>query len=219
MSSNSDKLSNAMEQTLETSNLSFVGNLAEIGVDTVIKDDLLRDIPIFGTLVGVGKCIRNVVDYLFAQKLIRFLTTIKDCDPKDRYEAIAQWEKDAKYRIKVGETIIGMIARCDDSIKAEWLSKLFYHLVLKKKYSHLFMRAEKALSSLSVMDIQVFLGLPKDAYSVQPEENCEPYLGSGLYGLSHVNAPVNGSVDLDKRHCEITEVGIYIYKILNDIEK
>lgn len=52
-----------------------------------------------------------------------------------------------------------MIERCDDTAKSKWLSMLFKELVLGQNNFCLFMRAEKVLSSLSVMDMQTFLKL------------------------------------------------------------
>lgn len=207
----------SMEQTIEYGNLEFVGDIGEVMLDAVLNDGVLKDIPILGTIVGVGKCIRNIYDALFAKKLIAFLIPIKDTNPKDRAEAIKKWEEDENFRGIVGETLLGMIQRCDDSIKADWLSKLFYELVLRRKFSRLFMRAEKTLSSLSVMDMQSFLNLSKENYLRIKEEDCEPYLGSGLYLNPQVAQPINGELHLDNKYCQLSEVGLWIYHILNGI--
>lgn len=207
----------SMEQTIEYGNLEFVGDIGEVMLDAALNDGVLKDIPIMGAIVGVGKCIKNIYDVLFAKKLIAFLIPIKDTNPKDRAEAIKKWEEDENFRGNVGETLLGMIQRCDDSIKAGWLSKLFYELVLKRDYSRLFMRAEKTLSSLSVMDMQSFLNLSKDDYLRIKEYDCEPYLGSGLYLNPQLAQPINGELHLDNKYCQPSEVGFCIYHILNGI--
>ncbi len=206
-----------MEQTIEYGNLEFVGDIGEVMLDAVLNDGILKEIPIMGAIVGVGKCIKNVYDVLFAKKLIAFLIPIKDTNPKDRAEAIKKWEEDDNYRGDVGETLLGMIQRCDDSIKAGWLSNLFYELVLRRHYSRLFMRAEKTVSSLSVMDMQAFLNLSKEDFHRIKEDDCEPYLGSGLYLNPQLAQPINGELHLDNKYCEPSEVGFWIYHILNGI--
>ena len=155
--------------------------------------------------------------FLFAKRLKAFLVPIKDINPKERAEAIKKWEEDDNYKGKVGETLLVMIQRCDDSVKAGWLSKLVCELVLKRNFSRLFMRAEKTLLSLSVMDLQAFLNMQKDACFHISEEESEPFLGSGLYQSSHLEEPVNGNIDLDAKYCELSEIGIWIYNVLNDI--
>ena len=209
-------LAQSMKQTMETDNLSIVGDIGEVMLDSVMQDGVLKDIPIIGAIVGLGKCFKNVSDILFANKLIAFLLELKDVDSKDRREAIEKWEKDAEYRINVGETLLNMIDRCDDRQKAKWLSQLYYELVLKQQRSELFMRAEKVLSAMSVMDVLSFLDLPQSTYENLSLEKGEPYANSGLY---RINAP-NGYVAVEVLRIKnttmrITEVGKCIYVILN----
>ena len=213
---NNATLAQSMKQTMETDNLSIVGDIGEVMLDSVMQDGVLKDIPIIGAIVGLGKCFKNVSDILFANKLIAFLLELKDVDSKDRREAIEKWEKDAEYRINVGETLLNMIDRCDDRQKAKWLSQLYYELVLKQQRSELFMRAEKVLSAMSVMDVLSFLDLPQSTYENLSLEKGEPYANSGLY---RINAP-NGYVAVEVLRIKnttmrITEVGKCIYVILN----
>lgn len=206
-------LAQSMEQTMEIGNLSMITDVGEAIIDTALDDGILKDIPILGSIVGVGKCIKNISDVLFINKLIAFLTGLKDADVKECKAAILKWEDDAKYRFRVGEALLNMINRCDDTQKAKWLSKLFYELVLKQQNSELFMRAEKVLS---VMDVLSFLNLPQSSYGNLSLEKGEPYANSGLY---RINAP-NGYVAVEVLRVKnttmrITEVGKCIYTILN----
>lgn len=81
-------LSESMQQTLEVSNLEFVGDFGEIAIDSIINEAFLRDVPLIGTLVGAGKCIKNLYDAHFAKKLIAFLIPLKDTTPEERPEAM-----------------------------------------------------------------------------------------------------------------------------------
>ena len=210
-------LSASMQETIEYGNLEFLGDIGEIMIDIALNDGFLKDVPILGTIVGVGKCIKNVHDICFAKKLIAFLLPIKDVEPEKRTEAIRRWEEDKNFRGKVGDTLLGMIERCDDTVKAVWLSKLFYELVLKRNYSRLFMRAEKTLSSLSIMDLQAFLNIPESHYHHLKDDECEPFIGSGLYQNPKIEDAPNGDIDFDDKYCEPTEIGYLIYHVLNDI--
>lgn len=214
-----NSLAASMQQTIEYGNLEFVGGIGEIMLDAVLNDGVLKEIPIIGTIVGVGKCIKNVYDIRFAKKLIAFLIPIKDVPTEKRVGAIKKWEEDENYRGKVGDTLLGMIERCDDAVKATWLSKLFYELVLKRNYPRLFMRAEKTLSSLSIMDMQAFLSMPKEQYYHIKQEDCEPFIGSGLYQDPKLSVRVDDeALKLGNYYCEPTEIGTWIYHVLNDIE-
>lgn len=209
-------LAQSMEQTMEIGNLSMITDVGEAIMDSALNDGILKDIPILGSIVGAGKCIKNISDVLFTNKLIAFLTGLKDAEAEERKAAILKWEDDAKYRMRVGEALLNMINRCDDTQKAQWLSKLFYELVLKQQKSELFMRSEKVLSAMSVMDVMSFLDLPQSTYENLSLEKGEPYANSGLY---RINAP-NGYVAVEVLRIKnttmrITEVGKYIYLILN----
>ena len=148
--------------------------------------------------------------------MIAFLYGLKDADAKQREEAIAKWESDAKYRIRVGETLLNMINRCDDTQKAKWLSQLFYDLVLKRGWNDMFMRAEKVLSSLSVRDVYAFLAQPKDKYKDLSIDETEWYTNSGLYMMID-NGEQFGMefIQVKAIRMRVTEVGICIYDILN----
>lgn len=212
MSQNS--LAKSMKATLEMGNLSIVTDVGEVFLDQVLEEGLLRDIPVLGAIISVGKICNNVSDVLFANKLIIFLTHIKDVDAETRRKAIAKWEEDSRYRVRVGETLLGMIQRCDDSQKAQWLSELFYELVLKQGNSNLFMRAEKILSSLSVMDVLSFLNLsPYDCLSI---EEAEPYANSGLYIVLPPQREVMVEVfEVKVTKMRVTEIGAIIHNILS----
>lgn len=204
---------------MDKGNLSVLGDIGEVAIDAIIEEGVLRDIPIIGSIVGTGKCIKNVSDVLFTKKLIAFLFELRDTDAHEREEAIERWENDARYRIRVGETLLNMINRCDNTQKAKWLSKLFYHLVLKKGYSDVFMRSEKILSSLSVMDVYSFLALPKDKYMTLTIEETEWYSNSGLYMMED-HGEINGIefIQIPQTKMCVTEVGMYIYNILNETD-
>ena len=211
-------LSESMELTMDKGNFSNLTEWGEFALDAVLNEGLMRDVPILGTIVGAGKCIRNVSDILFAKKLIAFFSGLSDTNARDRKEAITKWESDAKYRIRVGETLLNMVHRCDDTQKARWLSQLFCELVLKKGWGDMFMRAEKVLSGMSVMDVMAFLELPKKDYSCMTIEDGERFFHSGLYvskgGGLEVDDEGTATIEPDKLH--ITEVGMLIYEILNN---
>ena len=210
-------LTESMELTLDKSNLSVVGDIGEVIIDAALDDGIFKDIPVIGAIVGAGKCIKNVSDVLFTRKLIAFLFELRDTDVNEREKAIAKWESDAKYRIRVGEVLLNMINRCDDAQKAKWLSILFHELVLKRNETELFMRAEKVLSSLSVTDIITFLAIPQSSFTMLSLEEGEPYANSGLYrmepgGLAMIE---EGSLGMTESKMRITIVGKWIYMTLN----
>jgi hypothetical protein len=210
-------LAESMELTMDKSNLSVVGDIGEVIIDAAMDDGIFKDIPVIGAIVGAGKCIKNVSDVLFTKKLIAFLFELRDTDVHEREKAIAKWESDEKYRIRVGEVLLNMINRCDDTQKAKWLSQLFHELVLKRNETELFMRAEKVLSSLSVTDILNFLALPQSSFTVLSLEEGEPYANSGLYRMEPGGLELieDGGLKLTETIMCISIAGKWIYMTLN----
>ena len=218
MESTTNDISTSMVATLEMDNLSVAGDLLEVGLDTILEEGVLRDIPIIGVLVGGGKIIHNISDMIFTRKLAAFLYGLKDCETSKRKEAIIKWETNARYRTHLGETLVNMIHRCDDSCKAKWLSKLFYELVLLKQQPDVFMRAENVLSSLSVIDVISFLQLPTNKYQSLTLTEGELFANSGLYRLIGEPSHIEGeTLILDSGYTyAITEVGKRIYNTLRE---
>jgi hypothetical protein len=67
------KLSNSFSQTLKDSDLqnATIG-LSEVFVDSLIDDGVARDIPIIGTVIGIGKASMGIKEILFLKKIIYF---------------------------------------------------------------------------------------------------------------------------------------------------
>lgn len=209
---NDNDMISSMEETLAEGNLSFLPDDAFLSVGTLIEDVVLDEIPVIRSIVGIRKCLGNVSDYLFTKKLISFLFNLNEVSSEDRKKAIEAWNKSTKYRVRVGEVILNMLHRCDDSFKAKALSRLFYALVLIEKNPSMFMRAEKVLSSLSIIDLISFLSIDREKYEKLRTPDIEPYIGTGLY--FEESASFNSGVLTLGTIFRITDVGRIIYNIL-----
>lgn len=83
----------AMRETISSEHLNVLEDIGEVVFDTTLNEGLLKEIPVISTIVGAGKLVANIKDYLFVNKLISFLYPIKDTRAEDRIKAIEQWEK------------------------------------------------------------------------------------------------------------------------------
>ena len=81
--------SNSFEKTLKNTDLQNVSiDLAEVAIDQLIDDGVFKDIPILGTIYGVGKAALQIREILFLKKIIYFLTEIKDVPPYKREQMV-----------------------------------------------------------------------------------------------------------------------------------
>ncbi len=75
----------SFDQTFEKNNLiDTFSQVGEVAIDTVINNELLKDIPILGLLFSGYKTIVNIRDYRLMQKVIKFFYNLQNTTPKQR---------------------------------------------------------------------------------------------------------------------------------------
>ncbi len=120
------QLEQSLLSTLRQSDLRSIGaNLSEIGIDQLMQDGLLKDIPVVNILTGLLKTSRSIRDHIFLKKLLSFLVSIKDIEPEEREKAIERLESDSAYSQKVGEGLMLLLERLDDLNKPKMVAKAF----------------------------------------------------------------------------------------------
>jgi hypothetical protein len=121
-----DNLSQSLEQTIKDTDLQDVTiDLAETFTDAILKDGIVKDIPIFGTIVGLTKSVINLRDRLFLKKIIYFLKNLNSIPKGARHEMISKIDGSDEYKIKVGEKLLYIIDKCEDHKSADNIGKLF----------------------------------------------------------------------------------------------
>lgn len=214
------KISNSFEQTLKDSNLQNVSiGLAETLSDSILEDGLLKDIPIIGTIVGLGKSTIKITDLLFLKKVISFLSELENVSIKDRKEMIDKIDSSEKFRIKVGEKLLYIIDKCDDHENAHYVSKLFAGYIEKEISYPDFLRGSKVIERIYIGDLIDFIN--DDRTDLEPNEIGD-YEGTGLYETYTEEVNVRDQDDWkasDKYVVEGGETRAYITDIGSKIRK
>lgn len=173
------KISNSFGQTLKDSNLQNVSiGIAETLSDSLLEDGLLKDIPVIGTIVGLGKTSIKITDLLFLKKVISFLSELEDISVDVRKEMIDKIDSSEKFRIKVGEKLLYIIDKCDDYENAQYVSKLFAGYLEKEINYPDFLRGAKVIERIYIGDLLAFI---KDDKTVLEPDELGEYEGTGLY--------------------------------------
>jgi len=218
-----NKLSNSFEETLKDSNLQNVAiGLTETLTDSILKDGLLKDIPIVSTIVGLGKTSMKITDLIFLKKVISFLVGLKNISIEERKKMIDEIDSSQKFRIKVGEKLLYIIDKCDDHENAQYISQLFAGYIKGEIDYPDFLRASKVIERMYIGDLIKFI---KDDRTVLPPTEIGDYEGTGLYttysepikvtdpeyplGMGH-----NYVVDGGEPRANITDIGIKIRDVL-----
>ncbi len=103
-----------------------MADFGEIVLDSVMKDGILKDLPVIGTIVGISKAAISMRDKIFVEKTLLFLREISDTTDEEekRKEFLREFEEDPKKQRKVGENLLMLLDRLDDLDKPAMIAKL-----------------------------------------------------------------------------------------------
>lgn len=109
----------------------LLGTAAETGLDSILEQESLKQIPVFGTLIKITSLGINLRDRLFAKKIIRFLREIRDI-PHDKRSSFAKKFNSKKQKMRAGESILLLLDRLDDINKPVIIGRIVRLAILGK---------------------------------------------------------------------------------------
>ena len=152
------QIDKSLSETIRNSDLKGISeDFAEIAIDSMLNEGVLKDIPIVGTILKIGKTFTTVKDQLFLKKIIAFLSQIKDVPQERRKQMIDTINDDKEQRIKVGEKLIYILDKCDDFIDAQYVAQLFCAFLQEKIEYGDFLRGSRIIQNIFVGDLEYFL--------------------------------------------------------------
>lgn len=185
-------IDSSLSETIKNSDLQKVSiNLTETALDSIMDEGLLKDIPILGTLVGLGKTASDIRNLLFLKKVIHFLSKLKDIPTSKRQLMIDRIDNDSKYKVKVGEQLNYIIDKCNDHIYAEYLGQFFIAFLNEKISYSDFLKGGSIIQNIFLDDLERFLTTEegKLAFEASPEEAPNeddlPLINVGILGLGY----------------------------------
>jgi hypothetical protein len=197
-------INSTFSETLKNSDLQNVSeDLAEALLDSVLQEGILKDIPVIGTVVGLGKTAISIKDHLFLKKIFSFLKGISQVPPEKRREMIDFVNTSANQKIKVGEKLIYILDKCDDFIDAKYIAQLFCAF-LEKKISYLeYLQGAGIIQSISNADLEYYLNTDIFKFQIeasseeQPNEDILPFVNVGICGVGYNPISVDDQDDID----------------------
>ena len=122
-----NSLSIAFGDSLKEDTTAFVSELAEVGLDAIMDDGILKDIPFFSAIISVYKISNNIKDRHNIKKLLVFLNEINNgiADEEKRAEYQQKFKTNEKFRNQELEYILVLIDRYISYDKPKWLAKLY----------------------------------------------------------------------------------------------
>jgi hypothetical protein len=119
-------------KSIGSNSLDILSDYGEIAVDATIESGVLKDIPIFGSLIKFSKIGLTIKDYLFVNKLKSFLLSVNKISAKERIEFIESNFSDKSKASDLGEKLINTLDKIDSTNKAFLVGKSFNLYLLNK---------------------------------------------------------------------------------------
>jgi hypothetical protein len=153
----SKSIDKSIRETIAKSDLpGVIQDLGELSIDSLLDDGVLRDVPILGSLLSIGKTFGTVRDYILAKKLLSFLNELSGLSQAERDKLINKLEKDKEYEANIGEIIVDLLSRTDSDQKPILIAKAF-KLYVQEKINYVeLQRVNYAIERFQLCDLEEF---------------------------------------------------------------
>ncbi len=209
------KFINSLEKTIKDSDLHNVTiGLSETLIDSLIDDGICKDIPIIGSILGVGKVALGVRERFFFKKIIYFISELKDIPKSKRHEMVDKIDISQKYRIKVGEKLLYILEKCEDHEKSKIIAYLFSAFLEGILTYGEFLRSVNVTEKILTEDLIQFV---KDDFDSNLLIDSQEYLSSGLVLFKlYEKSDWKDEHDPNELQADISEIGLKIKDVLKN---
>lgn len=180
-------------------------DLGEIEIDSLLDDGLLKEIPVIKTILAFSGTIGSIRDYLFTEKLIRFLNGFSDLNDARRINMTTKLNSDDNFAGKAGERLIEIIDRMESERKPEIAASFLKAFACDRIDFSTLRRLMVALERIPAFDIaklEVFSNFNNDRH---PDSDFDQALMLSFVnaGLGENNGGFGGGVILPTYLCAI----------------
>ena len=169
--------------------------LAEIVIDGILEEGVLRDIPILGTAFGIARTVASVRDRLFLNKLRSLLFEIHEVPVSERQKVIQDLNSSAEETLRVGEKLLYIVDRCEDHEAAAMVGRLFRAYLEERLPYWEFLTYARIVDTLPQEEIIDFVNSDWDTIDAG---NASPLLACGLVSLFPPSVSVSDQWDPDR---------------------
>ncbi len=105
----------------------LVSDYAELGLDSILDEGLVKDIPILRTCVSIAKVGLNMRDRLYIKKIANFIKQVGDTTQEEREAFIKEHCQNTK---RFEETVLLILEQVDNINKSTLIGKIFKACIL-----------------------------------------------------------------------------------------
>lgn len=152
------KLSQSLEDFLKKDDLSNLAvSFGEVGIDAILENGILKDIPILSSILGGINAIGSVRDALFAKKLVSFLSELSDIPVEQRQNMIDLIDNSNDFKVKVGEKLIYIIEKAEDHYTSKIVAIFFAEFLTEKITYDQFLKVSRIINNMFIGDFLDFV--------------------------------------------------------------
>lgn len=142
-------------ESIAKSNIKDVAvDIAELSLDSFLKDGVIKDIPVIGSLFNLYSAGKSIRDEIFLRKIISFLLETQKTSEIDKEKFYKKLINDHAFKKRVGEVIILILDKIDDLEKPAILGKLFRCYMEGKINFELFHRFATIINNIFLTDLK-----------------------------------------------------------------
>jgi hypothetical protein len=128
---------------------------AQIALEGILSDGVLREIPIVKMGVGGVSIFLSLRDHYTKKKLLRFLAAFEGVSQWERQDMVSRLHADASYNRKVGHHVIELLDRIDSHRKPIMIGHAFAGYATKRIDLTMLQRLITGIERLPPIDIDV----------------------------------------------------------------
>jgi len=194
----------------------IVGDYLELGIDSILENDSLKEIPIIKTFISVGKITKSIRERNLIKNLVIFINELNS--GKINKEKLSRHREELRKNPKKAEKELGRILiileQTIDNIKSSILGKLYKSYINQEIDWDIFIEFSEITNRLFMFDINILKVMWSQAYNTYIEQKDDNFRIERMYSLGiignifpsmnetkHLHGRVLNS--LGKKYCDI----------------
>jgi hypothetical protein len=123
---NNKNIESSLVTTIVNSEIKDIGiDILEISLDSVLDEGVIKEIPIIGSLAKLYSVGNTIQGKIFEKKILKFLYETDKVSDDKREKFKEKIERDPSFRNLIGEKLLVIIDKTDDTDKATIIGKIF----------------------------------------------------------------------------------------------
>lgn len=140
------------ESILSTEALNLSLDYSEVALDSILKDGVLKDLPIIGTVLGLYRMGYSLKERHTIKKILAFLNCMNDISGDEKEKFVDRLNDEDKNG-ELFEKLLITLDRLDDTIKAEMIGNLFRMYIMDVIDRQMFLRCSNIIEKAFVSDL------------------------------------------------------------------